>query len=55
MNTNLRPFLKIAVVAAPAATIGMRCFSVTLATASVSGDEYGENTASGLSFSSSFS
>ena len=48
MKMYFRPFLKMVVVAAPAAITGMRYFSVMLATASVRGDEYGENTASGV-------
>ena len=49
MKMNFRPFLKIDVVAAQHATIGLRCFSITSATASVIGDEKGEKTASTLS------
>ncbi len=52
---NFRPFLKIDVVAAPVATIGMRCFSVTSAMASVIGEEYGPRIASTLSWAMSFS
>ena len=48
MNTNLRPFLKIEVVDASGATMGISYFSLTLATASVIGDEYGTRIASTL-------
>jgi len=39
MKMYLRPFLKMEVVAARGATITLRYFSVTLATASVMGEE----------------
>ena len=38
MKTNFRPFLKIDVAAA-FATIGIRCLSITFATASMRGEE----------------
>ena len=55
MKTNLRPFLKIDVSAAPGASIGMPCFSLTSATNSVIGDEYGPRIAFTLSCVMSFS
>ena len=45
MKMYLRPFLKIDVVAASGATMTFLYFSVTLATASVIGEEYGPITA----------
>jgi hypothetical protein len=55
MKMNLRPFLKMDVVAASGATITFWYFSVTLTAASVMADEYGPITASTLSSEISFS
>ena len=55
MKMNFRPFLKMELVAAAGATRGIRCFSVTSATASVMGEEYGPMTASTLLCVMSFS
>ena len=55
MKTKLRPFLKIDVNAAPGASIGIRNFSLTSATNSVIGDEYGPRIASTRSWTMSFS
>jgi len=52
---NFRPFLKIEVVEAMGATIGILYFSFTLATASVMAEEYGPITKSTLSWVMSFS
>jgi hypothetical protein len=49
MKMNFRPFLKKEVVAVPAATSGIRCFSVTSATGSFMGEPYGPRTRSTLS------
>ena len=54
MKMYLRPFLKMEVVAASGATITFLYFSVTLATASVTGEEYGPITTSTLSSVRSF-
>ena len=55
MKMYLRPLRKIDVVAASGDTITFLYFSVTFATASVIGDEYGPITASTLSSVISFS
>jgi len=55
MKMNFRPFLKMEVVAALGATIGILYFSLTSATASVMGEEYGPRTRSTLSCVMSFS
>ena len=46
---NFRPFLKMEVVAAMGATIGILYFSFTLATASVKAEPFGPRTRSTLS------
>jgi len=55
MKAYLRPFLKMEVVAASGITITFLYFSVTLAAASDTGEEYGPITASTLSSVMSFS
>ena len=55
MKTYLRPFLKIEVVAALGVIIGIRCFSLSSATASESGEEYGPRIPLTLSCVMSFS
>ena len=55
MKMYFRPFLKIDVVAASGATMTFLYFSVTLATASLTAEEYGPITASTLSSVMSFS
>jgi hypothetical protein len=55
MKMNLRPFLKMDVVAASGATITFWYFSVTFTAASVIAEEYGPITASTLSSEMSFS
>ena len=55
MKMYFRPFRKIDVVAASGETMTFLYFSVTLAAASVTGDEYGPITPSTLSSVMSFS
>jgi hypothetical protein len=49
MKMNVRPSLKIEVVPIVGATMGILCFSVTLATGAVMGEPYGPRTRSTLS------
>ena len=50
MKINFRPFLKIEVFVAMGASIGIRYFSFTSATASVMGEPYGPRTRSTFSW-----